>query len=323
MVTAAYAFAHFAVDLGCAFAVFRSGADAWGFLLYNFFAFALQMPLGLLADLWDRPRTFALLGVALTAAGCTLPGSSTAAVCLLGLGNALFHVGGGLDVMNRSERTAPLGVFVSPGALGVYFGTLLGKQHLSTHPVLAALLLAAGLLLVFRRKNALYSSPPVSLPGKQVLLPAAMLFAVVILRSYGSMAASFPWKEGPLVPAAVLSVALGKALGGVLSDRFGATPVSCCSLGVAAALFLCSANAAAGLIALGLFNMTMPITLHALSQKMPGAKGFSFGLLTFALFLGFLPSYLGAPVIGGTAMALVSILSLALLFPTVKAGDGA
>ena len=43
--TALYAFAHFTVDLGCAYAMFASYAGgATGYLLYNFFAFAMQMP---------------------------------------------------------------------------------------------------------------------------------------------------------------------------------------------------------------------------------------------------------------------------------------
>ena len=50
----------------------------------------------------------------------------------------------------------------------------------------------------------------------------------------------------------------------------------------------------AGVAAIFLFNMSMPMTLCALARRMPGCKGFSFGLLTFALFLGFLPVGLGA-----------------------------
>lgn len=322
MVAAAYAFSHFAVDFGCAFAMFSCNRTAWHFLIYNFFAFALQMPLGLLADIAGKNKSFALLGVALTAVGCCLPGRFDPVVCLLGLGNALFHIGGGLDVLNISgNKAAPLGIFVSPGALGVYLGTLFGKQNISPLPVLVVLLLACGLILIFCRQDRLCPNVPVSVPGKKTLIPACLLFAVVALRSYGGGAVSFPWKEGALIFVCVLSVALGKALGGLLSDRFGAVPVSCFSLSLAALLFLLCGNAVSGLLALGLFNMTMPITLHALSQKMHGSKGFSFGLLTFALFLGFLPGCFGAPSIGGSAMAVISLLSVCLLVPCVKAGD--
>lgn len=321
MSTAAYAFSHFAVDLGCAFAMFSSAQPAWHFLIYNFFAFALQMPLGLLADLLGKNRLFAITGTLLTALVCCLPAPSRTAVCLLGLGNALFHVGGGLDVMNISgNKAAPLGIFVSPGALGVYLGTLSGKQGISFLPILAALLLSCGLMLLLCKQDRLCPNAPVSVPGKQALLPAFLLFAVVALRSHGGMSVSLPWKAGLLALASVGTVVAGKALGGILADYFGALPVSCCSLGLSAVLFLFADRAFAGLTALGLFNMTMPITLHALSQKMPGMKGFSFGLLTFALFLGFLPAYFGAPAMSSAAMALTSVLSLILLILPLKAG---
>ena len=70
-----------------------------------------------------------------------------------------------------------------------------------------------------------------------------------------------------------------------------------------------------GILAVFLFNMTMPITLHAAAEKLPGAKGFSFGLLTFALFLGFLPSAMGWPSPFSTSVgcAGAAILSAFLL----------
>ena len=72
---------------------------------------------------------------------------------------------------------------------------------------------------------------------------------------------------------------------------------------------------AAGVAALFLFNMTMPVTLWAMVQLLPGAKGFSFGLLTFGLFIGFIPVYLGCPpVLGlGAGYAIAAAGSLVLL----------
>ena len=52
--TAAYAVCHFLVDFSCAYLLFSTLAGRMGgaeqLLVYNFCAFALQMPLGLLAD---------------------------------------------------------------------------------------------------------------------------------------------------------------------------------------------------------------------------------------------------------------------------------
>lgn len=318
LVTAAYAAAHFAVDFGCAYAYFSAcSAGSLGFLLYNFCAFALQMPLGLLADRRGRGLSFAVLGGVIVAGMCSLPSFGLGGCLLLGLGNGLFHIGGGLDVLRLSgDRAGPLGVFVSPGAFGLFLGGILGK---SGFPALAAcaLVLALTLLPLFVCTSRPLPRPePVSLPSRSVLPQALLLFAVVLLRSYGGMLGSFSWKTGLLIPLATAAVVLGKAAGGFATDRFGPRPTALVSLLAAGLLFALGGNHfAAGLAALFLFNMTMPLTLWALARVMPGCKAFSFGLLTFALFLGFLPVYLGWPSLSGLALGGVSLLSCLLLLP--------
>lgn len=317
--TLLYALAHFAVDLGCAFAMFSAcNTGPLGFLLYNFCAFAMQMPMGLLADLMRRNRLFALLGTVLVALICCLPTFGLMGCIVLGLGNGLFHIGGGLDVLNLSgRRAAPLGVFVSPGAYGIYLGTLLGSGAVSPIPVLVLLALACGGMLLWK-SDQMPKNAPVEFPSNRVIPFAALLFAVVILRSYGGMAGSFPWKTGIWSFAAVSAVVLGKTLGGVAADRCGMMKTAAGSLILSVVLFLCSLMPIPGVLALFLFNMTMPITLFALSRAMPGCKGFSFGLLTFALFLGFLPTYMGAGTIGSCGMALVAAASALLLLPGLQ-----
>ena len=127
----AYSLGHFWVDFSCALLMFSrlSGQSGWALcvLLYNFCAFALQMPVGLLADRWERKGRTAALGCGLAALGWVLPPFLAAVIA--GVGNACFHVGGGIQVLNDGgDRAAPLGVFVSPGAFGIFFGTLLGSR---------------------------------------------------------------------------------------------------------------------------------------------------------------------------------------------------
>ena len=66
--------------------------------------------------------------------------------------------------------------------------------------------------------------------------------------------------------------------------------------------------------------MTMPVTLWAAARTLPGAKGFTFGLLTFALFLGFLPSFLGWPSLltGPASYAGAALASLLLLWRPLR-----
>lgn len=320
---AIYSAAHFWVDLSCAFLLFRtlSGSPQWMLclLLYNFCAFALQMPLGLLADRWNRNGLTAAAGCVLTALACLSPAPLLTAVTA-GVGNALFHLGGGIDVLNASrERAAALGVFISPGAVGLYIGTIWGQSAgpwLGLAPL--GLLLMAALIFwhcpktdrTLRSGNA---TPDLAAPqGYGVLLP---LFLVVVLRSYMGMNQSFSWKsQWALV--LTLALALGKTAGGFLMDSLGPRRASNASLGLAAALYLASALPLPGTLAVFLFNMTMPVTLWAAARALPGAKGFAFGLLTFALFLGYLPAYLGWPSLltGPAAYACAALLSLVILW---------
>lgn len=326
-----YSAAHFLVDLCCALLMFRiapaSPNAALLFLVYNYCAFALQMPLGLLADRLNRNALLAAAGCALVALSFALPSVPLAAVIAAGLGNALFHVGGGVDVLNDSgEKAAALGVYVSPGALGLFFGTMLGKGDFPLFSGVVLMLAAlAAILLMAHRTDTLRAShnAPLSFRGIgrfDVLLPALCLFLVVILRSYAGMTMRFSWKSsGSWALIATLAVVLGKCTGGFAMDALGARTASLLSLIAAAVLFLFADSPYAGTAAIFLFNMTMPVTLWALAQRMPGCKGFSFGLLTFALFLGFVPVGLGvAPSSANWLLAALSILSALLMLPGVE-----
>lgn len=314
---ALYSAAHFWVDFSCALLLFGLLAGSPAFwscaLLYNFCAFALQMPLGLLADRLDRNGLLAAAGCVLVSAAY-LPLRPAAAAVIAGVGNALFHLGGGIDVLNGGgRRAAPLGVFVSPGAAGLFLGGALGQS--ASPPLwagpLGLLALAAGIARRFCRPSG--NAPP-SLSGRGgALVP---LFFVVVLRSYMGMNQSVPWQSALWAPVLPLALALGKTAGGFAMDRLGPRRAADWSLGAAAVLFLGSALPLPGTAAVFLFNMTMPVTLWAAARALPGAKGFAFGLLTFGLFLGFLPSYLGWPEAlssGPWARAALSLASLLLL----------
>lgn len=317
-----YSAGHFFVDLACALFVLRYGligADRLtALLLYNFFAFAVQMPLGVLTDRFGNGRAFSALGCLTVAASAALRQTPLALCVTAGLGNALFHIGGGHDVLAASDvRAGALGVFVSPGAFGLFLGGLLCATAFPAWPVLAALALCAAAILRLCPRTA---GDDVSVEGEGAhpLTAAALLFLVVCLRSYGGFLFRFPWKEGAWAWAFVGCVVLGKTAGGWLYDRFGGRATAVGSLVGAAALFLLSAYPAAGCAAVLLFNMTMPVTLRAAADRFPHARGFSFGLLTFALFLGLLPTALGLPEpTGAAAYGAVCLVSLAALLPAL------
>ena len=59
--------------------------------------------------------------------------------------------------------------------------------------------------------------------------------------------------------------------------------------------------------------MTMPITLTILSNIMNNNKGMAFGLLTFALFIGSIPTFFGHASLAFTPLGLFIITTVSLV----------
>ena len=289
MQTLFYSILHFLTDGACAFAMFARFESARDFylqlLLYNFCAFALQFPLGALMDLLkmkqqegrifqkaDLPLRLTLLSIAVTAAGMfTHP-------VVLGIGNALFHVGGGIGTIEEDFRKGlkgqALGIFVAPGALGLYLFSALGSASPSWYILISVSLLVLMLAvfiglayIVMIRKNAEQAAwkdagytawkdgkAPFTFAAFTAL---AFCFLVVVLRSYAGMAVAFDWKHGFTAGlAAVLAVVLGKMAGGIIAARAGMLPTILGSLILSIVLFLFSGQMVCGVLALFFFNMT-------------------------------------------------------------------
>ena len=321
--------AHALVDLACAALFFAtlSGENLWlGMVLYNACAFLCQLPMGILFDRLDRNLPFAALGCALVALGFALKSVPLLAVIVAGLGNGAFHVGGGIEVLNGSEEKAgPLGVFVSPGAVGLYFGRVFSAFFASTPWLLpVALLLMGGAILLIGSKTLKTGSgnAPLSLETPKFGVPLlALLFLVVALRSFmgttkafstGELLNDLPSVWAGLIP--VLCLAGGKAAGGFVADRLKPIPTAILSLGLCTVFLFFPLHPVLALVALFLFNMSMPLTLFQAAKLLKGAKGMAFGLLTAALYIGVVPHFLklslpAAPWIHG----LLSAASLVLL----------
>lgn len=306
--TALLSLVHAIVDLACAALFFSvlKGEELWlGMVLYNACAFLCQLPMGILADKLNRNMLFAAIGCALIALAFGLRSVPILAMVVAGLGNGAFHVGGGIEVLNGSETKAgPLGVFVSPGAIGLYLGRVFSAGMLKLPWLLPAVLLVCGgaILLLGKpefRKGSQNAELSFDMPkgGPRLLF---LLFFVVVLRSFMGTTAAFSTGDllsgmqpvwSGLIP--VLCLACGKAAGGFVADRLKPIPTAIASLGLCALLLFFPLHPILALVALFLFNMSMPLTLFQSARLLRGAKGCAFGLLTAALFLGVVPFFLG------------------------------
>jgi FSR family fosmidomycin resistance protein-like MFS transporter len=297
-----YGASHALVDAACAailFAIVGIGRydpqDLLLFvILYDVLAFATQPVFGLLADTVKVPAYSAVLGIALVAVSTLLVPLPLLAAVTAGVGNAIFHVGGGIASLNLAPGKAALpGIYVAPGALGLMIGTLVGKSGgFVAWPFI--LLLVGSAVLILRipgPETAAHRTLPASLKWFETVI-VLLLFSIAV-RGMVGLSLVLPWKSDPALLIALTSaVVLGKALGGILGDRFGWTAVAVTGLAVSAPLlaFLPHIPAAA-ILGTFLFNMSMPITLVCLAQMLPGKSGFAFGLTAFALILGAGPAF--------------------------------
>ena len=317
------------MDAACAallFGLFAShgcGAGAFAALVaaHNLLAFGLQPLLAVAVDGRQCYRQAAVAGCALTAAAMLVAGAlPIPAVCVAGVGNALFHLGGGsVGIRLKPGFAAPAGIFVAPGAVGLFLGTWLGESGFFA-PWTGALLLGAfSVLLSAHAAPILQPRYRPERPlgrGRFILL---LLLSSIAMRSLLGLALSFPRTPSRgLAWLLVLAAAFGKGLGGVFADRFGWMRTAVCALLISMPLLMFgTASHAEKIVAMFLVATTMPVALVAVSESLPREPAFAFGLTGMALLVGALPGFTRLrPLAGipGPMAAAVLACMLALYF---------
>ena len=301
-----YSIIHFIVDLSCAILVSNLVMQKMGqgtnlfisILVYNFFAFAMQLPIGIIADKINKNAICSAIGCLLVIIAFGFSNFVIISCFIAGIGNAMFHVGGGIDVLNISDKKATLsGIFVSTGAMGIFLGEKSASIGFNKYYIVVLILLISVILLFW-----LYNQIKDKVKNGKVIIPTTninemivivCLMITVIIRGYVGLILSFEWKSNFILALiSIFAVVFGKMLGGIIGDKIGFMKVSLISLVVSAFLFLFAFNnSTLGILAILFFNMTMPITLTALSNILFNNKGMAFGLLTFALFIGAVPVF--------------------------------
>ena len=280
-----YSAAHALVDAACVatlFAVLPSGADKsqtlfQSILLYNVLAFSTQPVFGLLAERFKKPAFSAVAGMALVAISTLSLQAPLWAAALAGLGNALFHIGGGITSLNLARGKAALpGIFVAPGALGVAVGLWIGKGgYFSAWPFILLLAVFAAVILMLPKTEP---AEPGKFSGSLKWFETVILLLLVsvAIRSLVGLSLVFSWKSEPiLLVALTTAVVLGKALGGILGDRFGWIAVAGSGLVLSAPMLAFFPQIPAVAIAgIFLFNLSMPITLTGVAGMLPANSGF-------------------------------------------------
>lgn len=285
----------------CADNVYESGRLI---VLYLFCALFLQLPIGIYADKKNKNEVFAMSGVGIILATFFLAlygdlyGEYIYLVAaLVGVGNAVFHVGAGIDILNVSDKNATVpAIFISAEVFGLFLGLraieiantgssliLYGMVLLG---ILAIVLLAAqgdirkGLEIT----NSEYKFKPDTKQEEGLLI--SVILAIVATGFVGRYFVEEIVGYGTVIDIAC--VLLGILIGGILRDKIGFKKIIIASLVGSDILFIYSAiSPVFGLLGLLLFCMSIPTMLMMLVNTFYEAKGQMLGVMTAALFVGF------------------------------------
>ena len=272
------------------------------FVVYNVLAFLTQPLTGLLADRMRDRHWMLLAAVVLLLAAVMMVtfGLSFAgylAPVLLGLGNSLFHVWGGKQVVLKAGNDMrALGLFVSTGAFGLAVSMVFFSRSLLYFFLLALCLLAVAYLKLEQNDErvggALQDTPWSSRVRQSRWLLLLVVVAFVMFRSFmGESFTSAIVKDNMVVLLVGLTAMLGKMAGGWMARRIGILLTLAAVAVVVSGCLLCRSSERYVMLT-GLFavNCTMPVTLYWANGLLKGREGLAFGLLAAALIPGYLLS---------------------------------
>ena len=322
-----YAYIHFATEVACFYFLFSRLADSpiwWGFaLLYDALAFVPQGFIGMIADKYPK-FDYGLWGCLMVLIAIVFP-FDVIALIILCLGNALVHIGGAHQTLRTSGgEIAPTSVFVGGGSFGVIIGQLLAGLNKQIYVIIPIVIMIFSVLLLaymnkrFELQIKEWNIDITTKYSKTLIMLVA--FIVIAIRAYIAYAIPIEWKKTEYQAVLLFFImGAGKIIGGFLADRIGYYKTALFSSIVALPFFLFGNSIMVlSLVGVGLFSMTMPITISILVSKFPKQPGFAFGVTTIALFMGTFPAFFIRPATllahQLTVFILVILATLALSF---------
>ena len=303
---ALYFLIHMMNEVVCYFMLYRIFEDpvfiTMVALLYNCIAFVPQFFWGALRDLFEKfkPGIFSvpllLSGFLIFFLGGAKGPMFWTSLVLLSVGNALIHVSGAeLTIRTSGGTLTPVAVFVSGGSFGVILGQVLAATNMSFWWI--ALVCALMLPLVIVGETLYKNNPKDSddcsgfnyvIPGRKAIVVILAAFFIVTIRAMIGNEIPLAWKT-TLTQTVLLYVfmGIGKAMGGVLTDKIGMRKAAFISI-IGALPFLILGNKlmVVSLIGIMFFSMTTAVTIGMAVSVMKVAPGAAFGVTTIALFAG-------------------------------------
>ena len=299
-----YFYIHFIVEIVCFFYLTRiTGGAHFVWLIpfiYDGLAFVPQSIIGYISDKFPK-LNMGIIGTLLLAISYLLFGLTKASVfitlTILCLGNAFLHVAGAENTLRNSNgKLAPSAIFVAGGSFGVITGKLLAKSAINPLILLIPILSMIPFILLadcYTTKDSGCRKFNYVREDINPMIVVLIALLVVICRGYIGYGIPTSWNKTVIQTVIFyFTMGLGKALGGILSDKIGIRKLAISST-LLAIPFLCFGDdiMIVSIIGVMFFSMTMSITLAILVSVLKNTPGLAFGITTIGLFLGTVPIF--------------------------------
>ena len=299
-------FIHFALEVICFqfYTQFFASLEiaALMALLYDILAFFPQFFIGGLSEKLPK-LPIGLLGAVMVLLGGLGAFFDTDIIRMTGFfvlsaGNAFVHVGGAkATLFTCKNKIAPSAVFVSGGSFGIITGKLLGANDKPF--AIGFLIMFAGSILIYFAdrlcEKAQMSHPDIKMADIRKNTGVVILLAFFVVSVRGLMSYSIPtsWNKTALQSICLYAMmGIGKGLGGILSDKFGAKKTALISTALSLPLLILGGNIMwVSLIGVALFSMTMATTLGILVSAAPKHPLMAYGVTTTGLLAGTIPAF--------------------------------
>ncbi len=315
-----YAVVHFSLEVACFYFIFnRFGENRYWVLfalLYDCLAFVPQGIFGVLQDRFPR-LDLGSCGAVMVITALLVPFDIIGFIFIC-IGNALVHISGAhYTLCDVDGKLAASGIFVGGGSFGVIIGQLLSKTRLVIIPLVLMALSIIIICLIHRRVPVSGRAEGFDIADKSmsIWILILLMFLAVAVRAYIGSAIPIAWRSTALDSVILFFVmGIGKMLGGILSDVVGSKRTAIFSLVLSLPFMLFgNSNMLISVIGIGLFSMTMAITLGALVSRLPEAPGASFGITTIGLFIGTAPAFFILPKTLLAHQVTVSVLTVTVI----------
>lgn len=290
-----YALMSMGASATCAYVLFKSlagsvSADKASVLivLFNIIAVMLRPIVSIFADRVENKHTGVRLGTILIVLGYFFPVcfGISAKIVILALGSCIFHSFASSSILSRGNgQSIGISLFLGGSVIGLAVYTF---SPFLCHFLTLLLIICAvpdDTCEISEDDNTLVSSsasPVITIASAILLLTSySMLF-------YGFSSLSFDWAGFFKTDCLILaSIGIGRALGGIVSDKLGRLFNVCAgAIGGSAIIVFCSDSKNLCLIGLMLLSMPLGSMITALSKRSIKNSGFIFALFSSFAYLG-------------------------------------